>query len=134
MAVKVKKKIVKKAKPIAEELQPYLDTIKRRYRLAVDVYAYQDKLTQEVIDRLVDRLQIATTGVININDKPYKLPQEYIDKNCKFLAVDILGDLALMGVRIASFKFHPDYCASCRKKFKTPATGKAIGAKKAKTR
>lgn len=108
-------KKVTKAKPVSEALETYKRIIESRYRIAMAVYEHQDDLTKEVLDRIRDRLRIASTGVVNINGKPHKLEQEYIDFNILFIACEILSDLALNDIQIANFNFHPVYCAECKR-------------------
>lgn len=88
--------------------------VEARHRIAMAVYNSQDSLTQEVLDRIRDRLRIAATGVVQINGKPFKMEQELIDFNLLFIATEILSDLALNDIQIANFNFHPAYCAECK--------------------
>ena len=107
---------VKKARPIEPELQRYREIIESRYNIAKQIYEAQDSLTQEVIDRIRDRLVIASTGVVSVNGKPYKLEQQYIDFNIWFIAVEILSDLLLTGIQVANFKYEPSLCVECKRK------------------
>lgn len=111
----LKKKKVVKAQPIEDALQNFREITQARYRIAKATYEAQDSLTQEVIDRIRDRLRIAATGVVNINGKPFKLEQQYIDFNIWFIATEILSDLALNDIQIANFQFHPAWCAECKR-------------------
>lgn len=124
----IRKDKPKKAQPIDEALQNYREITEARFRIAKKVYEAQDDLTKEVIDRIRDRLRIASTGVVNINNKPYKLEQQYVDFNIWFIATEILSDLALNDIQIANFNFHPAYCAECKRelfKVKEPKNFKA---------
>lgn len=116
--VKAKKKLEKvtKAKNDEKALSEIREMAKARYKLAMEIYNHQDPLTQEVLDRIRDRLVIAATGVVQVNGKPYKLEQEYVHFNLMFIATEILSDLLLNGIQVANFKFHPAYCTFCKKK------------------
>lgn len=96
-------------------LGEYYEIVMTRYKMAIQVYEAQDKLTKEVIDRICDRLRIASTGVISVGGRPVKLEQEYIDFNILFIATEILADLALLDIQVANFEFHPAWCAECKK-------------------
>lgn len=99
----------------SKALNQYRRLTETRYEMAKQIYEHQDSLTKEVIDRIRDRLVIASTGVVNIGGKPMKLEQQYIDFNILFLACEILSDLALMNVQIANFKPYPMWCIECKK-------------------
>lgn len=110
-----KKEKVLKARPVEDALQEFRTITEARYRIAKSTYEKQDRLTKEVIDRIRDRLRIAATGVVNINGRPYKLEQQYVDFNIWFIATEIVADLALNGIRVASFVFDDVFCAVCKK-------------------
>lgn len=114
-AQKIKKKSgVTKARPIEGALKEFQAQIDTRYEIGKHVYDIQDALTKEVIDRIRMQYRIAVPGVVNINNVPHKLDKEYIDKNGLFVATEILSDLALNGIKVANFKFHPGFCAECK--------------------
>lgn len=122
MAVKAKPKAVKPAKEKAtkalsvnEVLNNYRELTKTRYKMAMEVYEAQDNITKEVLDRIRDRLRVASTGVISVNGVPHKLEQEYVDFNLMFLATEILADLYLFNIKVANFKPTALYCAECKK-------------------
>jgi hypothetical protein len=125
MAVKARptassKKKPQKAKGVEDIIEQYKVITETRYMVAKEIYDSQDSLTQEVLDRIRDRLRIASTGLINVNGQPVKLEQKYIDFNLLFLATEILSDLALNSVRVAKFKPSQKYCIECKKEiFKT---------------
>lgn len=129
-------KKVAKAQPVSDALKNYRAITESRFRIAKAVYEHQDDLTKEVIDRIRDRLRIASTGVVSVNGKPYKLEQEYVDFNIWFIATEILSDLALNGIQIANFKFHPAYCSECKREIvgvkipKNEKTGRPKGRRK----
>lgn len=113
MPTKAVKKVTK-AQNVDKALSEYARIAEARYRIAMDIYEAQDDLTKEVLDRIRDRLVIAATGIVNINGKPYKLDQEYVNFNLMFIATEILSDLLLNGVQVANFKWHPQYCVECK--------------------
>lgn len=121
MVVKaVKKKKPQKAKGVEDVIETYRVLTQTRYKVAKEIYDSQDSLTQEVLDRIRDRLRIASTGLISVNGQPQKLEQEYVDYNLLFLATEILSDLSLNNIKVANFKPSQAYCADCKKElFKT---------------
>lgn len=119
-----------KARPIEDALQEFRKITEARYRLAKSTYENQDNLTKEVIDRIRDRLRIASTGVVNINGQPHKLETQYVDFNIWFLACEILADCALNGIKIANFTPDPAFCAECKREIlgvKEPKKSKRRG-------
>lgn len=112
---KSKKNAVVKAQDVEKILAEYKEVVEARYRIAMAVYKAQDSYTQEVLDRIRDRLRIASTGIVQIGGQPHKLEQQYVDFNLMFIATEILSDLAMNDIQVANFNFHPAYCAECRK-------------------
>src|SRR5215831_11305322 len=112
MAVKAYKP--QKAVKVDRALEEFRKIARTRYKMAMQVYEAQDGLTKEVIDRIRDRLVIASTGVVNINGRPVKIEQKYVDYNILFLACEILSDLALLDIQIANFNPSPMWCAECK--------------------
>jgi len=108
--------MVQKATNPTRALEEFKRIAERRHKMAMDIYNAQDNLTKEVIDRICDRLVVASTGVVSINGRPYKLENKYTDFNILFLACEILSDLAMLDIQIANFKPSNVYCASCKKK------------------
>lgn len=107
--------MVTKAENPKKKIAEIKRIIDARYRIARTIYDNQDGVTKEFIDRLVDRLRIASTGVVSINGKPYKLELQYQDFNLLFIACDILSDLALNNIQVANFDFNPAFCAECKR-------------------
>lgn len=131
----MKTQAVKPMKAIRPEkaLGEYYAIVMTRYKMAMQVYEAQDRLTKEVIDRICDRLRIASTGVISVGGTPVKLEQQYIDYNILFIATEILADLALLNIQVANFEFHPAWCAECRQRIaKVPRDHKTERVMKAK--
>jgi len=124
-AGKTAKKKVTKASPVSVASKEFESIAETRYKMAMQVYDMQDSLTKEVLDRIRDRLRIASTGLVSVNGQPHKLEQQYIDFNLMFLATEILGDLALINVRVGNFKPSPMWCAECKQKIAAvPKQGK----------
>jgi hypothetical protein len=99
-----------------EVLKRYRKLTKTRYKMAIQVYEAQDSLTKEVIDRIRDRLVLASTGIVSVNGRPVKLEQKYIDFNILFLACEIVSDLAILGIQVGNFKPSKMFCMECKKK------------------
>ena len=123
------KKIPKKAVGSAErkQLELFKASTEARHRLALDVFNHQDSDTQEVIERIQDRLMIGANGVIRVypNGKQQRsvildVGLDYMTMNALYVAVEILKDLALMDVQIAQFQFPTSVCAECGVKLNEP--------------
>jgi hypothetical protein len=88
-----------------------------RGEMARDAYELQDDETKKVIDRMVGVMQGYATGYItatvNRTLVPVKVEAEYLGYNLLFLAVEMVKDLAMCNVRIASFTFPPSLCVKC---------------------
>lgn len=104
-----------KAENVKKVMSEVRRVVEARYRIARATYDAQDNLTKEVLDRIVDRLRIAATGVIAVNGKPFKLEQELQDFNLLFIATEILSDLALNNIQVANFEPNPAYCIECKR-------------------
>jgi hypothetical protein len=104
-----------------------------KYELAKEAYDEQDRATQAVIDKMVDTLRTYCTGYINVQLQPptgalvpVKLTNEYLGYNLLFLAVEIVKDLALLDIKVASFKFPKSMCAVCGAELGIPELTKAV--------
>jgi hypothetical protein len=89
-----------------------------RYRVAKSVYEAQDSQTQEVISRIRDRLVSYSTGLIEFRSEGGErhivhVDAVYIDFNALYLAVGVMSDLAMVGVKVSSFQFPPGVCSEC---------------------
>lgn len=91
-----------------------------KYELAKEAYDSQDAQTQVVIDRVVGTLRQYATGYINVQlnppegaPVPVKLDNRYLGFNLFWLAIEIVKDLAFVGIRVENFEFPPTQCAQC---------------------
>lgn len=88
-----------------------------RLEMAQDAYDFQDDKTKAAIDRVVGTLRERATGTITVNvggtQHTLKISDEMFGFNLFALAVDIVRDLAFIGLRVANFRFDPKRCASC---------------------
>ena len=123
------KKIPKKAVGSAErrELELFRASTEARHRLALDVFNHQDSDTQEVIERIQDRLSIGANGVVRVwpDGKRGKsvllnVGLDYMQMNALYVAVEILSDLAMMDVQVANFEFPTNVCSECGVKLNSP--------------
>jgi hypothetical protein len=104
----------------ADELR---DLAVARFEYAKRLYEAQDDDTRLAIDQIRDRLRIASTGYIAVNDRPFKLEQEFVDNNLWFLAIEICSELAFAGFRLENFEFPTILCEDCKySMFKTGKT------------
>lgn len=86
-------------------------------QMAQDAYDVQDAKTKATIDRIVATLQASATGTVQLKVgrmmNPVKLSNEILGFNLLYLAVEIVKDLAFVGIKVANFKFDPKHCADC---------------------
>jgi hypothetical protein len=128
MVVKAKRKrkapeIRKRTSPSQRQawLDEYAEKSQARARLALRVYEAQDGETQEVLDRIRDRLVIGATGLIRLPDgTAHKVELEIVGAHALYVAVEILSDLWLSGIKVANFKVPDMYCAECKEKLTEP--------------
>ena len=107
-------------KKLREAIEEFEAMCEVRYEIAKVAYDAQDTETQQVLDRIRDRLRLAVTGYIQVMvDPPHsgvvsvKVEQRFIDFNLMFVATEILKDLGLFGIRVASYKFPDMHCTNC---------------------
>lgn len=105
---------------LREALEEAKAIIEVRHEIAQEAYDFQDESTQKAIDNIVRRLRLAATGTINVRVNPprgatvpVKIEQQYVDFNLLFIATEIVKDLALCGIRIATYTFPPSFCVAC---------------------
>lgn len=107
-------------KKLREAIEDFEAMCEVRGEIAQQAYNAQDAETQAVLQRIRDRLRLAVTGYIQVQvDPPHsgvvsvKVEQRYIDFNLMFVATEILKDLGLFGIRVASYKFPDMLCTNC---------------------
>jgi hypothetical protein len=120
------------AKLTKDAIEQYKSVSEIKYELAKEAYDEQDAATQAVIDRMVETLRTYCTGYINVQLQPptgarvpVKLTNEYLGYNLLFLAVEIVKDLALLDIKVASFRFPKSMCAVCGAELGIPEKTKA---------
>lgn len=119
-AVAPKRKEVPVANDVALEkaTEVWIAAAKARARYALDAYHEQDDRTKEALSRIRDVLMANAGGLVRI-PVPGRMPvavqieSEHIENNALYMAVEIMKDLAFMGIRVADFTFPQSYCASC---------------------
>lgn len=91
-----------------------------KYELGMEVYEAQDDATKKAIDRIVGTLQVYATGFITVQLQPphggvvpVRIDAKYLGYNLLWLAIEICKDMAILGIRIASFDFPPSQCVKC---------------------
>lgn len=117
------KPIPKKKKKMNPAIVQQVDEFKKRseirYRIAKAAYDAQDIKTREVIETIRDQLLIGASGTIRVfpsggkTSVAVKVEMEYIEYNTLYIATEILKDLAMLDVKVASYKFPDVYCAEC---------------------
>lgn len=105
---------------VQEAVEEFRAMTEVRYDLAKAAYDHQDKETQKVINRMVDRLRLGATGYIEVRVNPphgsivpVKIEQQYLDFNLLYVACEILKDLAMFDIRVGTYEFPPSICAMC---------------------
>lgn len=107
-------------KLLAAALDDFKSVSELKYELAKEAYDMQDATTQAVIDRIVSTLQVYATGYINLQLSPpngavvpVKLDNVYLGYNLLWLALELVKDLAITGIKVAEFSFPPAMCVKC---------------------
>ncbi len=119
-------RVVKKKKrqsfdaQVQAQLEIFQQQSEARYRIAMDAFKAQDEQTQEVIGRIRDRIVAYSTGIVKIAPQGYsglsetvQVDFKYVDFNALYMACGIMSDLAMVGVRVASYEFPPGICSEC---------------------
>lgn len=103
-----------------EAMEEFESLSEVKYELAKAAYEVQDAKTQQVIDRIVATLRTYATGYVTFQLAPprgalstVKITNEYLGYNLFYLAVEVMKDLAMMGIKVAEFTFPPALCAQC---------------------
>jgi hypothetical protein len=103
-----------------DAVEEFKSVSEMKWELARDAYELQDKETKAVIDRIVATLRTYANGYIAVQLNPptgetipVKIENDYLDMNLLWLAVEVVKDLAFIGVQVASFEFPPSLCAQC---------------------
>lgn len=86
--------------------------------LAQEVYDAQDAKTKTAINMIQSKLrQLVTDTIIltleNGGKAEAQITAEDLEQNVLWLAVEIVKDLAIVGVQVANFKFPTKSCAIC---------------------
>lgn len=107
-------------KLVEESVESFKSISEIKYELAKEAYDIQDKETKAVIDRIVSTLQVYASGTISVQLSPptggfitVKIDNTYLGYNLLWLAMEIVKDLAILGIRVESFEFPPSMCAVC---------------------
>ena len=107
-------------KQIDEAVEEFKEMCEVRYEIGKAAYDAQDAETQAVISRIRDRLRLAVTGYISVQihpphmgTVPVRVEPKFIDFNLLFVATEIVKDLAMFGIRVASYKFPDSLCTNC---------------------
>ncbi len=117
-----RKSAVKQTKQaqIDEAVDNWKSLTEIRFELAMEAFNAQDAATQRTIERIRDRLRLGAQGWITVKLSPphggtipVKVEQQYLDFNLLYVAVEILKDLAIVGVKIGTYKLPPMQCVSC---------------------
>lgn len=97
---------------------------KARYDKAKRSYNKQDDETQDALDRIttllcrITRKQMWVSAGGRGDRMVMVIPEETIYHNMFYMANEILKDLALMDVRVASYTFPAGICVECGKELK----------------
>lgn len=105
---------------VRETVENFESVSELKFELAREAYDVQDEETQRVIDRILATLQTHATGYITVQLQPphgaiypVKISNEYLTYNLLWLAMEVVKDLALLDIRVASFEFPPSLCTKC---------------------
>jgi hypothetical protein len=125
--MKIKAKAKAKAKKtdsaVDHQIKIFNMATEARYKLAMQAFNAQDKVTQDALSLMVERLRTLSTGQIRIYPEGrngpsvvVKIEPEQVDQNIMFLATEILKDLALFDIQVANYEFPSVYCVDCGEK------------------
>jgi hypothetical protein len=88
-----------------------------KFEMALDVYAVQDEETQKVIDLIAATLRQYSNGHAKLKVSGrfefVPIPEEMLNQTLMYLAVEVVKDLAILGIRVANFEFPPNICVTC---------------------
>lgn len=109
-------KSVDKLLDMAYEQFAFITAVKAE--LAQEVYDAQDAETKRAINTIKSKLrQLVTDTIIltleNGGKAEAQITAEDLEQNVLWLAVEIVKDLAIVGVQVANFKFPTKSCAIC---------------------
>lgn len=115
-----------------ESMEVFKAQAKARYDEAHKGYEKQDDDTQDALDRMTTLLcRIARKRMwFTVGKREDRvimvIPEETIYHNMFYMANEILKDLALMDVRVASYTFPADTCVECGKAIESKPKKKAV--------
>lgn len=107
------RKTLAEARPEQAALEDFKALSLVNFEMAQDAYKRQDSETKTAIDQIVSVLKNYVTGHITVNGKQIEVDPETVKHNLVFLAVEMVKDLAMCNVRVASFKFPANICVRC---------------------
>lgn len=85
--------------------------------IAKDVYDAQDAKTRTMIDKVQAVLRAKATGIVKFKigrkEHPLVVSAEAVNANLLWLAVEIVKDLAFVGLRAGGFKYDTAHCFNC---------------------
>lgn len=104
----------KTAKAHDEEIiEEFVAVSEIKDELAGDVYGNQDDKTKAALALIVKTLRTYSTGKIVVDGEELEIEPDVLAQNFRWLAVEIVKDLALLGIRVESFNFPEALCAIC---------------------
>jgi hypothetical protein len=109
---------------VVKALEEWKELALARERIGRAAYDHQDSQTQDVMDRIRDRLVTGASGLVAIGGHRVKVDLQYIEANAMYVSTEIMKDLALMDVKVANYKFPPVFCAECGAEIKKLPTRK----------
>jgi len=98
--------------PHKEALDEFVAVSLVKYEMAEEVYDAQDDETRTAINAIMGVLSTYATGNMTIKGESIKVPDTALQQNLLYLAVEVVKDLALLGIRVANFEF-PKLCVTC---------------------
>ena len=105
---------------------------KARFESVQRLISYQDMDTRDAIERMTNLLvRLARRrmwfGVGNRDDRiVLDIPEQTVEWNMTYMAVEILKDLGQMDVQIEAFDFNPGLCCECQVPVKPSKSKKKV--------
>lgn len=94
----------------SSKVSEFMALVEVQHDVALDVYQEQDEATRNVIHSTAALIQKQMTGELKGG---HAIPLSTQHEFGIVLAVEVMKDLALTGIQIASFKLPDKMCASC---------------------
>lgn len=84
-----------------------------RGELADTAIDLQDDKTKALIEQMVAELRKGVTGNIVVKDVPARISDDAVEANLRYVATEILKDLAVFDIRVGTYNLPSHLCVLC---------------------